>query len=195
VEIEKESNTDHELIRKAIASGFFYHTAKLQKNGNYRTVKNPQSVQIHPSSALHEALPRWVCYHELVMTSKEFMRQVPPPPSSPRPDHVSSISSCHHLIMSSSHQLIMSPPHHLISSSSSLSPHHHHLIIITSSSPHPLTTSHHYHHLITLRAPGHRDQAGLARRDRAALLQGAARPKRVTAEARPLLPAHVFSVR
>eukprot|EP01050_Picozoa_sp_SAG11_P010366 SAG11_NODE_1033_length_6095_cov_5.337725_9_plen_141_part_00 len=54
VEIEKESNTDHEVIRKSIASGFFYHTAKLQKNGNYRTVKNPQSVQIHPSSALHQ---------------------------------------------------------------------------------------------------------------------------------------------
>lgn len=76
VEIEKSSNTDHEVIRKAVASGFFYHTAKLQKNGNYRTVKNPQAVQIHPSSALHESLPRWVCYHELVLTSKEFMRQV-----------------------------------------------------------------------------------------------------------------------
>jgi pre-mRNA-splicing factor ATP-dependent RNA helicase DHX16 len=33
-------------------------------------------VHIHPSSALQEALPRWVIYHELVLTSKEFMRQV-----------------------------------------------------------------------------------------------------------------------
>ncbi len=31
-----------EAIRKAITSGFFYHTASLQKNGSYRTVKNPQ---------------------------------------------------------------------------------------------------------------------------------------------------------
>eukprot|EP01043_Picozoa_sp_COSAG02_P045924 COSAG02_NODE_4248_length_5586_cov_74.948424_3_plen_1100_part_00 len=76
VEIEKLSNSDHEVLRKCIASGFFYHTAKLQKNGSYRTVKNPQSVHIHPSSALQEELPRWVIYHELVLTSKEFMRQV-----------------------------------------------------------------------------------------------------------------------
>ena len=76
VELEMLSNSDHEVLRKCIASGFFYHTAKLQKNGSYRTVKNPQSVHIHPSSALQEALPRWVIYHELVLTSKEFMRQV-----------------------------------------------------------------------------------------------------------------------
>lgn len=31
---------------------------------------------IHPNSALFEELPRWVLYHELVFTTKEFMRQV-----------------------------------------------------------------------------------------------------------------------
>lgn len=35
-----------------------------------------QTVMIHPNSALFEELPRWVIYHELVFTSKEFMRQV-----------------------------------------------------------------------------------------------------------------------
>ena len=75
-EIELVSCTEHEVLRKCIASGFFYHTSKLQKNGSYRTVKNPQNVHIHPSSALQESLPRWVVYHELVLTSKEFMRQV-----------------------------------------------------------------------------------------------------------------------
>lgn len=35
-----------------------------------------QSVTIHPNSALFEELPRWVLYHELVFTTKEFMRQV-----------------------------------------------------------------------------------------------------------------------
>ena len=76
VEIEMVPCGEHEVLRKCIASGFFYHTAKLQKNGSYRTVKNPQNVHIHPSSALVEALPRWVVYHELVLTSKEFMRQI-----------------------------------------------------------------------------------------------------------------------
>ncbi len=42
-EIELVSNPgDIDAIRKAITSGFFYHTANLQKNGTYRTVKNPQ---------------------------------------------------------------------------------------------------------------------------------------------------------
>ncbi|KAL3688626.1 hypothetical protein R1sor_014935 [Riccia sorocarpa] len=77
VEIEPVSNPgDHEAIKKAVTSGFFYHTAKLQKNGTYRTLKNPQSVTIHPSSGLSQVLPRWVLYHELVFTTKEYMRQV-----------------------------------------------------------------------------------------------------------------------
>lgn len=76
-EIELISNPgDVDAIRKAVTSGFFYHTANLQKNGAYKTVKNPQSVYIHPSSGLSESLPRWVVYHELVLTSKEYMRTV-----------------------------------------------------------------------------------------------------------------------
>ena len=45
---------DHDRIKKAIAAGFFYNTANLQKNGGYRTVKNPQTVHIHPSSGMAE---------------------------------------------------------------------------------------------------------------------------------------------
>jgi pre-mRNA-splicing factor ATP-dependent RNA helicase DHX16 len=63
-------------VRKAIASGFFYNTGKLQKSGNYKTLKNAHTVHIHPSSAMFEALPKWVIYHELVYTTKEFMRNV-----------------------------------------------------------------------------------------------------------------------
>lgn len=56
VEIEKTTNVqDHDAIRKTIAAGFFYHTAKLQKSGSYRTVKNSQTVDIHPSSGLAKA--------------------------------------------------------------------------------------------------------------------------------------------
>lgn len=77
VEIEVTSNdNDLEAIKKAITSGFFPHSARLQKNGSYRTVKHPQTVHIHPSSGLAQVLPRWVVYHELVLTTKEYMRQV-----------------------------------------------------------------------------------------------------------------------
>lgn len=78
VEIDPTSvgDDDHVPIRKAITAGYFYHTAQLQRSGAYRTLKHKQAVQIHPSSSLFQLLPRWVLYHELVFTTKEFMRQV-----------------------------------------------------------------------------------------------------------------------
>ncbi|KAI3727553.1 hypothetical protein L6452_16169 [Arctium lappa] len=77
VEIELVSNPgDLEAIKKSITSGYFPHSARMQKNGSYRTVKHPQTVYIHPSSGLAQVLPRWVVYHELVLTTKEYMRQV-----------------------------------------------------------------------------------------------------------------------
>ncbi|NWZ60431.1 DHX16 helicase, partial [Haliaeetus albicilla] len=67
--------SDYVPVRKAITAGFFYHTARLTRGG-YRTVKHQQTVFIHPNSSLFEEQPRWVLYHELVFTTKEFMRQV-----------------------------------------------------------------------------------------------------------------------
>jgi pre-mRNA-splicing factor ATP-dependent RNA helicase DHX16 len=64
-------------IRKALTAGFFYHTARLQRNGDtYRTTKHNQTVVIHPSSSVAKLPPKWILYHELVFTSREFMRQV-----------------------------------------------------------------------------------------------------------------------
>eukprot|EP00040_Diaphanoeca_grandis_P018270 m.96001 g.96001 ORF g.96001 m.96001 type:complete len:1070 (+) comp26859_c0_seq1:164-3373(+) len=79
VEVELSSSPeDTTAILKAVTAGFFYHTARMGKGGGYKTVKQSQSVQIHPTSSLFETVnpPRWVVYFELVFTSKEFMRQV-----------------------------------------------------------------------------------------------------------------------
>ncbi|KAK7792080.1 hypothetical protein R5R35_003553 [Gryllus longicercus] len=77
VEIELVSNpTETANIRKAITAGYFYHVARLSKGGHYKTVKHQQTVTIHPNSSMFEDLPRWVLYHELVFTTKEFMRTV-----------------------------------------------------------------------------------------------------------------------
>ncbi|KAJ4748475.1 RNA helicase family protein [Rhynchospora pubera] len=76
VDIEIKSNNNLVAIKKAIMSGFFLHAAKLQKDGSYRTLKNPQTVYIHPTSGLVEKRPRWVVYSELVLTTKEYIRQV-----------------------------------------------------------------------------------------------------------------------
>ncbi|CAH8491404.1 unnamed protein product [Heterobilharzia americana] len=76
VEIELVNNSsDHVNIRKAITAGFFYHTARFTGNG-YKTVKQKHTIYPHPNSCLAESLSKWVIYHELVYTTKEFMRQI-----------------------------------------------------------------------------------------------------------------------
>ena len=68
----------NDAIGKAITSGFFYNVAKLDKSGgSFRTVKTGHSVFIHPSSCLskEEVPPAYLVYHELVLTSKEYVRQ------------------------------------------------------------------------------------------------------------------------
>lgn len=63
-------------IRKAIVSGFFVHAAKKDPQEGYRTLVDGQQVFIHPSSSLFHAQPEWVVYHEVVLTTKEYMREV-----------------------------------------------------------------------------------------------------------------------
>eukprot|EP00737_Agarophyton_chilense_P000842 gb/GEZJ01000936.1/.p1 GENE.gb/GEZJ01000936.1/~~gb/GEZJ01000936.1/.p1 ORF type:complete len:1183 (+),score=195.34 gb/GEZJ01000936.1/:178-3726(+) len=63
-------------IRKAIVSGFFVHAAKKDPQEGYRTLIDGQQVFIHPSSSLFHAQPEWVIYHEVVLTTKEYMREV-----------------------------------------------------------------------------------------------------------------------
>ncbi|CAD0030300.1 unnamed protein product [Aureobasidium pullulans] len=64
-------------ILKALTAGFFPNAARIQRGGDsYRTVKNNQTTWLHPSSVLAATgnRPKWTIYHELVLTSKEFMR-------------------------------------------------------------------------------------------------------------------------
>ncbi|KAK2175147.1 hypothetical protein NP493_748g02040 [Ridgeia piscesae] len=63
-------------VQKAILSGFFRNAAKKDPQEGYRTLVDQQVVYIHPSSAVFNRQPDWVVYHELVLTTKEYMRQV-----------------------------------------------------------------------------------------------------------------------
>lgn len=68
-------------IQKAITAGFFPNAARLQRGGDsYRTVKNNNTVYIHPSSVLMDSNPpiKMVIYYELVQTTKEYMRNCLP---------------------------------------------------------------------------------------------------------------------
>eukprot|EP00771_Trimastix_marina_P002999 gnl/Trimastix_PCT/4180.p1 GENE.gnl/Trimastix_PCT/4180~~gnl/Trimastix_PCT/4180.p1 ORF type:complete len:1060 (-),score=248.51 gnl/Trimastix_PCT/4180:118-3297(-) len=77
VELEIKSDPEnHEHIRKAITAGFFFQAARMTRNGVYKTLKHPTDVHIHPSSTLFKAEPKFVIYHESVLTTKEFLRTI-----------------------------------------------------------------------------------------------------------------------
>jgi len=67
---------NYNKVRKAVCSGFFAHTAKKDPQEGYKSVVEGQPVYVHPSSALFQRNPDWVVYHELVMTTKEYMREI-----------------------------------------------------------------------------------------------------------------------
>jgi ATP-dependent RNA helicase DHX8/PRP22 len=63
-------------IRRAITSGFFFHSARKDPQEGYKTTVENTPVYIHPSSSLFQRQPDWVVYFELVLTTKEYMREV-----------------------------------------------------------------------------------------------------------------------
>lgn len=63
-------------VRRAIVAGYFANTAKKDPQEGYRTMVEGQPVYIHPSSALFNKSPEWVLYHELLLTTKEYMRNI-----------------------------------------------------------------------------------------------------------------------
>ncbi|EGC32093.1 hypothetical protein DICPUDRAFT_82061 [Dictyostelium purpureum] len=67
---------NHTKIQKAICSGYFANASKKDPNEGYKTLVEGQPVYIHPSSTLFNRNPDWVIYHELVLTTKEYMREV-----------------------------------------------------------------------------------------------------------------------
>lgn len=80
VEVEIVSNVnDTDAILMSVTSGLFTQAAIRsgpKNNAAYRTLKHPQNVDIHPQSALFEQEPKCVVYTDLVMTTKQYMRQV-----------------------------------------------------------------------------------------------------------------------
>ncbi|CAI9102634.1 OLC1v1000931C1 [Oldenlandia corymbosa var. corymbosa] len=63
-------------VRKAITAGFFFHDARKDPQEGYKTLVENQPVYIFPGSALFQRQPDWVIYHELLMTTKEYMHGV-----------------------------------------------------------------------------------------------------------------------
>eukprot|EP00938_MAST-03A_sp_MAST-3A-sp1_P003809 g3809.t1 len=65
---------NYNKVRKCIVSGYFANAAKKDPQEGYRTMVEGTPVYVHPSSALFNKNPEWLIYHELVLTTKEYMR-------------------------------------------------------------------------------------------------------------------------
>jgi ATP-dependent RNA helicase DHX8/PRP22 len=67
---------NYKKVCQAIVSGFFTNVARKDPQEGYKTLVDGQPVYIHPGSAVFQQNPEWVLYHELVLTTREYMRSV-----------------------------------------------------------------------------------------------------------------------
>ncbi|KAG8963054.1 DEAH-box RNA helicase prp16 [Tulasnella sp. 419] len=72
------AGTDFDIVRKAICSGYFHQAARVKGIGEFVNIRTGLPTHLHPTSALYGLgyTPTYVIYHELIMTSKEYMTQV-----------------------------------------------------------------------------------------------------------------------
>ena len=65
---------DPQPILKAIVSGFFAKAARKTNNSEYKTIVDDHPVYMFPGSSLFGLEPEYVIFHELVNTTREYMR-------------------------------------------------------------------------------------------------------------------------
>ncbi|KAJ3272979.1 DEAH-box RNA helicase prp16 [Terramyces sp. JEL0728] len=72
------SGSDWDIIRKCICSAYFHSSAKLKGIGEYINMRSGMACHLHPTSALYGRgfTPDYIVYHELLLTSKEYMQCV-----------------------------------------------------------------------------------------------------------------------
>jgi len=70
--------TDWDVVRQVICSAFFHHAGRFKGIGEYLNMRNGMPCHLHPTSALYGLgyTPDYIVYHELIMTSKEYMQCV-----------------------------------------------------------------------------------------------------------------------
>ncbi|TFK99651.1 P-loop containing nucleoside triphosphate hydrolase protein [Pterulicium gracile] len=72
------AGTDHDVVRKAITAGYFHQACRVKGIGEFVNIRTGIPTHLHPTSALYGLgyTPSYVVYHELILTSKEYMTQV-----------------------------------------------------------------------------------------------------------------------
>ncbi|KAK4629525.1 Pre-mRNA-splicing factor ATP-dependent RNA helicase prp16 [Fulvia fulva] len=66
---------DLDVVRQCICSGYYHQAAKRKGLGEYVNLRTSVTMALHPTSALYNSgdPPDYVVYHELILTSKEYM--------------------------------------------------------------------------------------------------------------------------
>ncbi|BGP30842.1 Pre-mRNA-splicing factor ATP-dependent RNA helicase PRP16 [Rhodotorula toruloides] len=70
--------TDWDVIRKTICGAYFHQAARVKGIGEFQHLRTGVPMHLHATSSLYGLgfLPDYVVYHELVLTSKEYMSTV-----------------------------------------------------------------------------------------------------------------------
>lgn len=72
------SGTDWDVVRRCLCSAFFHQAARIKGLAEYVNLRTGMPCRLHPTSALYGMAytPDYIIYHELVMTTKEYMQCV-----------------------------------------------------------------------------------------------------------------------
>ncbi|XP_036351402.2 pre-mRNA-splicing factor ATP-dependent RNA helicase PRP16-like [Ochotona princeps] len=70
--------TDWDIVRKCICAAYFHQAAKLKGIGEYVNIRTGMPCHLRPTSSLFGMgdTPDYIVYHELVMTTKEYVQCV-----------------------------------------------------------------------------------------------------------------------
>ncbi|VEL12321.1 unnamed protein product [Protopolystoma xenopodis] len=72
------SGSDWDIVRKCLCSAYFHQAARIKGLGEYVNLRTGMPCHLHPTSALYGMgyTPDYIIYHELIMTTKEYMQCV-----------------------------------------------------------------------------------------------------------------------
>jgi len=63
-------------ISRCIVTGFFANAAMRQPDNTYTTLRGQQQLHLHPNSVVFKTPPQHIIFHEVLVTSKQYMRDV-----------------------------------------------------------------------------------------------------------------------
>lgn len=72
----KSCGVDTSRLLKCLVTGYFSHAAQMLPDGSYISLRDRLPLFTHPNSVLYKRSPQYIVYHEVVETSKPFMRDI-----------------------------------------------------------------------------------------------------------------------